>query len=400
VRIDAAIVGAGPSGLLAATTISKKSYRVQVYEEHSVVGEPNHCAGLVSVEGLVKLGIKPNESFTQNTIIGGRIYAPNGEYIEIRDTKPRAHVIDRGEFDRHLAQRAHDYGVEILTSARVEKLAEKNRYNVGLKTGDGSIESRIVIDAEGSGSRLIQQILPGYKKPRSIPGINVEVSGVEVESDLVEVWFTEELAKGFFIWVIPLSGCNVRCGLATSEGNPVDNLRKFIKKRFSVEDISDIWGGSVVTGGPVSSTISDGLMVVGDAAGHVKPTTGGGVVMGGLCSRIAGGVAIKALEEEDCSKSVLRPYEAGWRGEYGSEFRSMLALRNLMNSISDARFNRLFEAFKESGLQNVVDDLVHEGDIDMQAGVIRRAITDPKMLGFLIRGLGRATLGELFSTVK
>jgi flavin-dependent dehydrogenase len=141
-------------------------------------------------------------------------------------------------------------------------------------------------------------------------------------------------------------------------------------------------------------------MVVGDAAGHVKPTTGGGVVMGGLCSRIAGEVAIKALEEEDCSKSVLRPYEAGWRGEYGSEFRSMLALRNLMNSISDARFNRLFEAFKESGLQNVVDDLVHEGDIDMQAGVIRRAITDPKMLGFLIRGLGRATLGELFSTVK
>ena len=397
---DAAIVGAGPSGLLAATTISKKSYRVQVYEEHSAVGEPNHCAGLVSVEGLAKLGIKPIESFTQNTIYGGRVYAPNGEFIEIRDTKPRAHVIDRGEFDRHLAQCAQDSGVEIITSAKVEKLTGKNRYIVGLQTTVGPVESRVVIDAEGSGSRLIQHSLPGYKKPRSTPGVNVEFSGVEVESDIVELWFTEELAKGLFIWVIPLSGGNVRCGLATSEGNPVDNLRKFVKKRFNLENINDIRGGSVVTGGPAVSTVSDGLMVIGDAAGHVKPTTGGGVVLGGLCSGIAGSVAVKALEGEDCSKNMLRMYEAGWRGEYGSEFRSMLALRNLMNSISDSRFNRLFEAFRESGLQNIVDALVYEGDMDMQAGVIRRAITDPKMLAFMVRGLGRAALGELVATIK
>jgi len=400
VRTDAAIIGAGPSGLLAASTISKHGYHVQVYEEHCVVGEPNHCAGLISVEGLEKLGIKPSESFTQNTINGGRIFAPNGEYIEIKDSKPRAHVIDRCEFDQYLAQLAHDRGVEIITSTRVEKLEEKYGSIVGLNTRNGDLESRVVIDAEGAGARLLNNTLQGYKKPRGIPGVNVELSGVEVESNFVELWFTEELAQGLFIWVIPLSEGNVRCGLATSRGNPAENLRKFVERRFNVEEISGIRGGQVVTGGPVGSTISDGLMIVGDAAGHVKPTTGGGVVLGGLCSMIAGEVAVEALEDDDCSKDMLRRYVVGWRREYGSEFRSMLALRSLMNGISDARFNRLFEAFRESGLQNVVDDLVYEGDMDMQAGVIRKAITNPKILGFLIRGLGRAALSELVATVK
>ena len=119
---EAAVVGAGPAGILAATVISSGGFATKVYEEHPVVGEPNHCAGVLSVTGLDKLGVDPSDEFIQNRVYGGRVYAPDGEFIEIRDRRPRAYVVDRGRFDRHLADAAVDAGVEFMLSTRVEAL--------------------------------------------------------------------------------------------------------------------------------------------------------------------------------------------------------------------------------------------------------------------------------------
>ena len=52
---DALVIGAGPAGLLAAKEIALKGYSVGVMEEHPKVGEPDHCAGLLSISGLKSL---------------------------------------------------------------------------------------------------------------------------------------------------------------------------------------------------------------------------------------------------------------------------------------------------------------------------------------------------------
>jgi hypothetical protein len=96
----------------------------------------------------------------------------------------------------------------------------------------------------------------------------------------------------------------------------------------------------------------------------------------------------------------LSRYDKLWREKYGSEFRSMLALRGLMNGLGDGLFNRAFQAFGEEGLQAKAQSLLERGDMDMQAGVIREALTDPAILACLIRSLGRVTLGELLSLVQ
>jgi hypothetical protein len=77
----------------------------------------------------------------------------------------------------------------------------------------------------------------------------------------------------------------------------------------------------------------------------------------------------------------------------------MLALRGLMNGLGDERLNRVLHAFKEEGLQAKAQSLLERGDIDMQAGVIREALTDPAILAALVRSLGRVALGELLSLV-
>ena len=60
---EAAVVGAGPAGILAATVISTGGFATRVYEEHPVIGEPNHCAGVLSVTALDKLGVDPSDEF-------------------------------------------------------------------------------------------------------------------------------------------------------------------------------------------------------------------------------------------------------------------------------------------------------------------------------------------------
>ncbi len=104
---DALVVGAGPAGLLAAKEIASKGFSVKILEEHNRVGVPSHCSGLISIEGLRRIGVEASEKFVQNEIVcGGRIYSPDGQCIEIRDTRPRAYVVDRAALDQHLAEKA------------------------------------------------------------------------------------------------------------------------------------------------------------------------------------------------------------------------------------------------------------------------------------------------------
>jgi len=392
-RPEAAVVGAGPAGLLAAKRVAERGFSVQVFEEHSVVGEPSHCAGLISVEGLRRLGVEPRDSFIQGTVYGGRVYAPSGESLELRDRKSRAYVVDRRALDMHLAERAADAGAGLALSERVEALEFKG-VRATLRLRGGSVEPTVVIDAEGPGARLLSQAGHDTGQRGLLNGFNVELAGVEVDQGMVELWFGNSLADGFFAWVIPTGDDSARCGLA-SRGDGLAGLKGFVRKRFGVEAPSEVRAGRVCTGGPVRRTVYGNVLLVGDAAGQVKPTTGGGVVLGGLCACVAGDVASEHLARgEDLSR-----YERLWRREYGHEFRLMLALRGLMNGLGDERLSRALQAFSEEGLQAKAQSLLETGDVDMQSGVIREALTDPDILAALIRSLGRVALGELLPLV-
>ena len=396
---DSLIVGAGLAGLLAAKEIASRGFSVRILEEHNQVGVPSHCAGLISVEGLRRIGVEASSRFVQNEIAGGRIYSPDGQCIEIRDTRPRAHVIDRAALDQHLAEKALDAGAELVLSRRGEKLTLAEGRVTGASGAGWEEEARIVIDAEGPSRRLAREA--GLVNPRRVPllGVNTEVT-CEIDTTMVEVWFGEETAPGFFAWVIPTSDKQARVGLATREGDPTKLLTCFIGKRFGAASHPPPRAGQVLVDGPVSRTSFPGLLLVGDAAGHVKPTTGGGVVLGGLCAIEAGKVATKALESGDISQRSLAQYDETWRRLYGAEFRSMQTLRSLADRVSDGRMNRFFRAFSEAGLSDVVYDLVADGDMDLQDGVIRRALSEPRLMKTVAGGLGRLALAELRDLVN
>jgi flavin-dependent dehydrogenase len=139
-----------------------------------------------------------------------------------------------------------------------------------------------------------------------------------------------------------------------------------------------------------------GLVLAGDVAGQVKPTTGGGVVIGGLCAKLAGEASVKALEY-GYSLHRLNDYEEEWRSLYGSELQAMLYIRTFLNRLDDERICRMFHTFTEGKLEEKFTTLVMEGDMDMQAGIIKRALTDPAILGSLVKSLGRLAIKEILA---
>ncbi len=393
---DAIVVGAGPAGLIAAKWISSHGFSVKILEEHTKIGVPCHCAGLVSVEGIERIGVEPSSRWVQNKVYGGRIYSPDGQCIEIRDTRPRAYVIDRIAFDQGLAEAAVDRGADLQTGRRVEKLTAVNGVFKGVSGTGWMEEARALIDAEGPSRRLAKQASLSVMGRKPLLGVNTEVKCV-MDPEMVEVWFGREAAPGFFAWVIPTSDGEARVGLATSEGDPAILLAGFVKKRFGNLGYEAPRVGQVLVDGPIAKTAYPGLLLVGDAAGQVKATTGGGVVLGGLCALEAGRATVKTLEGDP---DALAGYEEAWRSLYGSEFRSMQTLRSFADRVSDERMNRFFHAYIKAGIGDLVSELVASGDMDMQEGVIRRALGEPRLVKAVIRGLGRLALDELRSLVN
>ncbi len=378
---DAVVIGAGPAGTLAAFELAKEGHNVQVFEDHEFVGEPVHCAGLLSTSGLSTLALKPPQSVIQNQVSGARIYSPNGSFIEIERGQREAHVIDRSLFDKWLAERAVSEGATITTMTKVTKVILRDDGVSGIRTADGDeVESSVIVNAEGSRCIISSSVgLPSVPRSSKLPAYQYELSGVDIDDTFVEMFYSRETAPGFFAWIIPLGNNRARVGLA-SRSKTKPRLKHFIRKNRLVKDrlekatVTRGFGGTVLVGMPISRTWKDGLLVAGDAAGQVKATTGGGVIMGGLSARIAGQVASKALGE---SKWDFREYENRWQSHIMNELRAMYLVQKALTSLSDKGLDTLVESANRHGL---VDIIRTEGDMDRQKRVIMSLTKNPRML--------------------
>lgn len=393
-RIDVAVVGGGPAGLIAAFEIARRGAQVEVFEEHPRIGEPKHCAGLVSIEGLKRLGIEPDERFVQNIVSGGVLYSPKGASIEIESSTPRAYVIDRPAFDRHLSSRAEEKGVKINLRCRVKAFPREGHARV-VQTSKERVYANLIVDARGAGASPPIREDAYSSRAMRLRGVNTEVEGCPVEESKVEVWFGRDLAPGFFAWVIPLGGGRARCGLACDGSDPVERLERFVFKRFGLSRPLKIWGGTILLSGPSRKTYDEGLIIAGDAAGQTKPTTGGGVILGGLCAIEAGKIAAEAAGARDSSSRFLARYQSAWREKYGGDFRKMSAIRSFANNLSDDQLEQIFRIIKDENLEELLKGFVDEGDMDLQGKVITSILMNPNMLKMLLKVSGRTLYSRL-----
>lgn len=380
---DAIIVGGGPAGLLVASKIAAKGHKVLVLEEHPEIGKPDHCAGLLSSSGLRSLGLSPPEDVVQNTVTGARIHAPSGHSILVERGQREAFVIDRRRFDAWLAEEASRKGASIVTGERVSEIGKQREGLRTVLTKANEYQVPVAIIAEGVTSVLTKKAgLSTVSKSSKYPAYQYEVMGADVEEDLVEMFYGRRLAPGFFAWIIPLGEGRVRVGLASKNKskirlNAAMKSHPIISERLKGAKIERGMGGTVLVGKPIPKLSADGLMVVGDAAGIVKATTGGGVIIGGLAALEAGSVVNQALQEGDTSRKSLARYDSRCRSLFYRELETMHLAQRALSSLSDKGLDSIIKDAHEMGLLSIVRK---EGDMDMQGRVIRKLISDPRML--------------------
>ena len=383
---DAIVIGAGPAGLLAANEIAKRGYTVQVLEEHERVGEPDHCAGLLSTSGLKRLGIRLPKDIIQNTVMGARIYSPAGHSITIMRGRREANVIDRKKFDAWLAARAIDSGALVTTQAKVKDFIRTGSKIQSVRVSterDEEYNARTFVIAEGSRCRLSGSIgFPVVQKSSKYPAFQYEVSGVDIDENIVEMFYGKQVAPGFFAWIIPLGEKRARIGLAARNKSKIrlDALMRnhsIISERMKGVKIERSLGGIVLVGMPISKMVVENVVAVGDTAGIVKATTGGGVILGGMTARVAGKVVADSLATDGSLEKSLSQYNGKWKSMVFNELRMMHLAQMALTSLDDKGIDSVVKDASAKGLLDVVKS---EGDMDLQGNVIKRLLKDPRMI--------------------
>jgi geranylgeranyl reductase family protein len=394
---DVIVVGGGSCGSFTAFNLAKLGVNVNVFEEHREAGVPSHCPGHLSIKGLKNLGLYPLPSkIVENTFYGVIFHSPKNREFSIRFSSPITCAVNRVLFDKYIEETAEKRGVLHHLNSRVESLIVEHGFAKGVRVKrHGEMKqffAKIVVDAEGIASRILR--LTGLYPLNSsmlVNGVHVEVENVkDVEEDCVEVFLGEDYAPGFYAWLIPKSDGKAKIGLAAKTGNPKELLRRLMvkhpvaSKKLCEAKILQMAFHPIPLGGPIPKTYSNGFLAVGDVASQVKPTTGGGVIFGMSCARVAAEVVYEALRRNDFSSKFLGLYQKRCEEIFGFDVKVMLKIRKMLNSMSDEKLDEAIGLCKKLNLNEVLRSVE---EIDFQGKTLLHLLRSPRMLPVLFYSL-------------
>jgi digeranylgeranylglycerophospholipid reductase len=349
---DVIIAGGGPAGSRVAYCLAAKGHKVLVLEKKSRPGKKSACTGIVSQECAGAYDIE--DSVILRKANSATLFSPSGKRLYLREG-PQACILDRAAFDSAMAERAQKAGAEYSFNSRVtDIIVEKNQVAVVVDYR-GKVESiagRAAVIAGGFSPGLLGRLGLGFFKDFAI-GAQGEVEAPGLEE--VEVYFGE-MAPGFFAWLVPVAPPLARAGLISRE-NPGAYLKKWlsdltIQGKIASAEARISYGGIPLK--PISRSYGERMVVVGDAAGQVKPTTGGGIYYGLLSADIAAATLDQALGDDDLSARRLARYERAWRKRLGRELRTGYWARRLFERLTNRQIDRLFKMVKDGGIDEAL----------------------------------------------
>jgi geranylgeranyl reductase family protein len=369
-NFDVAVVGAGPAGSMAAKYAAKASASTILLEEHAAAGWPVQCAGLLGREALAESEL-PAGSFILGSMFGASVFSPGGIRLDFKARQRKAWVVDRRLFDRALVKQSVKEGACFRPRSRVREMRRDKEKSILTTAAGEEISARIVISAEGA-SPLIARRAGIAASQTILAGAQVEAAFAVEDSEKVEVHLGQ--APGLFAWVIPLNESTARIGLCASD-RVCERLRAFLKtdvirKRLQGSAVALNVGSLPL--GPPAATAVEGLLAVGDAAGQVKPTSGGGIYPGLVAAKIAGGVAAAASLEDDCSALRLFEYDRLWRAAIGRELEIGMRVNRMMNRMSAAELDELVGYLASK--PQLIKAIEEHGDIDRPSRLMTRML--------------------------
>src|SRR5256884_5176969 len=270
---DVIVVGAGPAGGTAARYAARRGLKVLLVDKRKEIGVPVQCGEYVapnedvrsifpSVDDLDDLMAVPYQVREVDTPVI-RIWSPKGRRYEVPF---KGFTVRRDRMDQGIAAQAVDEGAEIMTETTVVRV-----HGEEVATNHGTFQGKVVIGSDGPRSTVAKSV--GLAWPASSPAMSATADGDF--SNSTDMFFGN-LAPGGYAWIIPKAHC-ANVGLGTWQyfhGNLQSLFDRFVRSRDL--EPGKATGGFVPVMGPPPRTVKDNAMLVGDAAGQVSATDGGG----------------------------------------------------------------------------------------------------------------------------
>lgn len=365
---DVIIIGSGPSGLNAARELAEKGLDVLILEKKKTVGNHIVCTGIVGSEAFDEFSLSSTSILKE--IKEMKWISPNGTSLMYDHPQPFAHVVDRKLFDRNILSDACSKGVAVKCENNVMDISvNKDHVEVISKKAGKFREkycARLVLIATGINYKLHKKLNLGYPKD-FLKGVQAELKVEKV--DCTHVYVGKDVAPGGFAWAVPIDGEKVRLGLMTDK-NPKGYFGRILERIYPdgrmILDRGRIQFKAIAQG-LVSPTYGERVLTIGEAAGQVKTTTGGGIYFGLLCSKIASRVANKAFKMGCFSKRVLAEYEKLWKKAIQREILIGYYARKICSRFNDAQLEKMFRVAQDDGIIPLIKE---KGNFDLHKELV------------------------------
>lgn len=341
-KYDIVIVGAGPIGSYTAYLLADKGFDVCLLDEKTEIGKDVICAGVIGKEAFTRFDL-PTKSILSR-IDSATFFSPTKTKLEYKPEEVFAYIVDREKFDRGILKSAQRVGVDLHLKQRVTAIEKKSSKYYTVVTSKRKYKTRIIVLATGINYVLNKKA--GLGKPSHfLYGSQIELP-ISFSKSNVEIHIGTSFAPGSFGWVIPAGANTSRIGILLNRKTK-PWLKKMLEHRLNIS-VAKLRDEELKTKpiafGPVKRSVKNNILAVGEAAGQMKTTTGGGIFFGLICSEIA----VEKITDTLRDGASLLDYETTWRSVLASEIDIGMVMRKIAAKLSDEDLENLFRFVKKN----------------------------------------------------
>lgn len=352
---EVVVVGGGPAGATAAEDLARSGVRVALLDR---AGRIKPCGGAIPPRLMQDFDICEEQLLTKvNT---ARMISPTGRKVDIPIENGFVGMVDRKDFDPFLRDRARKAGADYYegTFVRIDRDAEGTRviYREKASGEEKPLATKLIIGADGAKSRVG---LAEVKDADKVPLVFAyhEIIAAPPKNDVYDpqrcdVVYDGAISPDFYGWVFP-HGATTSVGMGTENGDV--NLKEAtaaLRRASGLEDCETIRK----EGAPIPLRPMDrwdngkDLVLAGDAAGVVAPSSGEGIyyaMMGGRVAATAAAACLASGRAKD-----LQLARKLFMGEHKMVFRVLRSMQDAYYK-SDERRERFVSLCHDVDVQRL-----------------------------------------------
>lgn len=356
---DIIIIGAGPAGSQTAFYLAENGFKTLLLEKRSTVGVPVRCAEAAGLKEDLERYFPVSSEWFAGDITSGYVIAPNG-VAAFGKLQSLALMIHRDKFDQFLVNRAIQKGVEFMScTSAVYASYQSNAISLQINHS-GTIETlqtRFLIGADGIEGQVGRwfNLYSSYSPPDVLSCYEYSIYHPHhsfFKEKSMYFYLGNDIAPGGYAWVFPKNDETFNVGLGVKFNNNSKKYAKyyldiFANRFFSNGQIQRSISGGVPLLGHKIKMVTHRVALVGDAAGHCNPLSGGGIMNALESGFLLASVLSPLLKNDTLTEKDLSIYVITWFKTYGKPISMFYRMKNVFLTLSDEDINQFVETMKD-----------------------------------------------------